>query len=355
MQDKKIKVCIIGAGNISNTRHIPALKKIKNVEILGVISDNIKNIEKTQNKYHFPNQLVVDDPKNNIDKLRNCSWFKDIDAVVIGAPPHQHYPLVKLSLLLDKHVMVEKPMMMNVDECKELIDLAKKKKKIFSVMHNFQFASDMKKLNKIISEKKSDEIQAITEIQFTNRKRRLPVWYNELPLGLFYDEAAHFIYLLEKHAGTVTIENVHATYNINKEATPSTLSVTAKAGNVPVQILMNLNSPICEWYYIVSFEKELYFYDFFKDILIKVPTDNEHYSKDVLKVDLKFTFQYWAKFARNGFRMLAGNLLYGHDEALEVFINSIVNNKPNKDISAEQGMNNVRVLNEIVDKANKNE
>jgi predicted dehydrogenase len=36
---QKINVCIIGGGNISNTRYIPALKKKKNVNILGVTSN----------------------------------------------------------------------------------------------------------------------------------------------------------------------------------------------------------------------------------------------------------------------------------------------------------------------------
>ena len=38
---KTVKFVVVGAGNISNTRHIPALKKIKNAEIVGVISDKI--------------------------------------------------------------------------------------------------------------------------------------------------------------------------------------------------------------------------------------------------------------------------------------------------------------------------
>ena len=42
---QKINVCIIGAGNISNTRHIPALKKNKNVNIAGVVSNKQKNID----------------------------------------------------------------------------------------------------------------------------------------------------------------------------------------------------------------------------------------------------------------------------------------------------------------------
>ena len=46
-----INVCIVGAGNISNTRHIPALKKLKNVNIIGILSDKQKNIDRTLAKW----------------------------------------------------------------------------------------------------------------------------------------------------------------------------------------------------------------------------------------------------------------------------------------------------------------
>lgn len=38
------KICIIGAGNISNTRHIPSLEKIKECKICGIISDERKKL-----------------------------------------------------------------------------------------------------------------------------------------------------------------------------------------------------------------------------------------------------------------------------------------------------------------------
>lgn len=353
MKKDKMKICIVGGGNISNTRHIPALKKLRNVEIVGVLSDNQKSIDRTIKKHKIKNFLLINDPKNDVKKVQKCAWFSEVDAVVIGAPPLQHYPLVHLCLELEKHVLVEKPMMMNEIEAKELIEFAKKKKKIFCVMHNFQYADDMMKLNKIIEEKKYGDILSITEVQFTNRNRRLPKWYNELPLGLFYDEAAHFVYLLEKHAGKIKIENAHAVYNKNKEATPLLLNVTAQAGNVPVQMLLNMNSPVCQWYYIVNFEKNLLFYDFFKDILVNLPTDNEHLGKDVLKNDFIFTFQYWRKFIRNGIKMFSGNLLYGHDAVIKSYVNSIIQNKVDKNISADQGLKNVITLNEIIERVNK--
>lgn len=43
----KIKICIIGAGNISNTRHIPAILQNEDMQIVGIISDEKKKIVRT--------------------------------------------------------------------------------------------------------------------------------------------------------------------------------------------------------------------------------------------------------------------------------------------------------------------
>ncbi len=349
----KINVCIIGAGNISNTRHIPSLKRLKSkVNIVGIISDKEKNIKRTQDKWHIKNTLLLSgDYKKDLELLKNCEWFKDVDAVAIGTPPHKHYSTVKLALTMNKHTLVEKPMMMNKKECDEMIELAKKQKKQFAVMHNFQFARQMQKLTEIIDSKEYGNIVSVTEVQFTNKDRRLPEWYNELPLGLFYDEAAHFIYLLQRHCGEIKVVNACKIDDNPKVATPLTLNADCVAGKVPVHMMLNFNSPICEWYYIVNFKKCLFVYDFFKDILIKVNTDNQHLSKDILKNDFKYTFDYWGKFVGNGFRMISGNLLYGQEVVFEKYINGILTGKYDKDIQAEKGRETVIAMNDIVNEA----
>jgi predicted dehydrogenase len=354
MSNNKTKICIVGAGNISNTRHIPALKRIPDAEIVGVLSNKVDKAKQTAERNSIPNwDEITGFDTAGIAKLKKLSWVKKVDAVVIGAPPRMHFSLVELFLNLDKHVLVEKPMMMSRKESQQLIDLAKKKGKIFYVMHNFQYADKMRKLNEIISSKKYGDIASITEVQFTNHDRRLPEWYNDLPMGLFYDEAAHFAYLLERHAGTLRIDNSYAVYaNDKSEQTPITLTVNATAGDVPVTMMLNFHSPVCEWYYIVNFKKRIYVYDFFKDILIGLPTDNEHYAKDILSNSLRYTLQYWIQFVTNGFKMVTGRLLYGHDYVLGSFINATKGGAIDSNLIAENGLNNVTSINEIVSKAN---
>ncbi len=351
---KKLKIAIIGAGNISNTRHIPALKKNKNVEIYGVISNNQKNIIKTTNKHKIKNYLLLSDNEKDIFKeMSNCKWFKETNAVVIGAPPQKHFCLAKAALKNNKHVLIEKPMTMNINESNELIILAKEKNKNLCVMHNFQFSSGIKKLEEMINKNKLGEIVSICETQFTNRNRRLPDWYNELPLGLFYDEAPHFIYLLEKFGGEIKIKNVYIEESKDThENTPIFINISLVTKQYPANIFINFNSPICEWLFIVCCTKKIGIYDLFKDILVILPTDKEHYAVDILKNSFSYTFQYWWGFIKNGFKMIGGNLLYGHDILISKFVSAILEDKIiSNNFSGVQGQNNIRCLNDIIIKA----
>ena len=346
----KIKVCIIGAGNISNTRHIPSLLKNKDFEIVGMISDEQKKIDRTSHNYQFiPNKLLIDSSRNIEEQLKQCNWFvSGVDAVIIGVPPKQHFPMVKASLLLKKHTLIEKPMMMNEEECNIVIEIAKKNNLIFNVMHSFQYSNGIMEMDRRFKSGEFGELQSILELQLTNRKRRLPVWYNDLPLGLYYDEAAHFFYGARRFGGKLEVLNAHAQYNKETDNTPKFIQAQLKAGETPVQMYMNFNSPICEWMILLICDKKIAIYDYFKDILIVLKNDNQHLAKDVLKTSLNFTLQFWMGFIKNGFRMISKNLLYGHERCVKIFADSIRTNKVNFELSPQLGREVVVAMNEVI-------
>ena len=182
----KFRICVIGAGNITNTRHIPAILKNKRCELVGVISDMQEKINRTNKKYNIKNTLVLDNNKSIEEQLRACNWFMEgVDAVVVGTPPKQHFPIVKATLELKKHTLIEKPMMMNIEESEVVIEIARRNNVILNVMHTFQFSNGMLDISKRFENGEFGKVESILEIQLTNRKRRLPKWYNDLPLGLF--------------------------------------------------------------------------------------------------------------------------------------------------------------------------
>jgi scyllo-inositol 2-dehydrogenase (NADP+) len=222
-------------------------------------------------------------------------------------------------------------------------------------MHNFQFTSGIKRLEKLISEGDLGEIVSFYEVQLTNRRRRLPEWYMDLPLGLFFDEAPHFIYMLEKFGGPLKIDESFAYHGPDKaDNTPELLNVSLKAGKYPANIFLNFNSPVCEWYFVVCGDRKIAYYDLFKDILIVLPSDNEHYAPDVLKNSLRTTWQYWTGFVKNGFRMVRGNLLYGHEDVMRKYIDAIANGASVEEvINSESGKRTVVYMQAIVHGAKK--
>ncbi len=65
---------------------------------------------------------------------------RNIDAVVISTTPEPtHYPIAKESLLAGKHVLLEKPMALELWEADELIALAREKKLLFTIGYSQRF------------------------------------------------------------------------------------------------------------------------------------------------------------------------------------------------------------------------
>jgi len=50
----------------------------------------------------------------------------NLDAVIIATGVGSHYPMAKAALLAGKHTFIEKPMASSVEQCEELVELAKK-------------------------------------------------------------------------------------------------------------------------------------------------------------------------------------------------------------------------------------
>jgi len=74
----------------------------------------------------------------------------DVEAVALATPLFTHYPLAKLALEADKHVLIEKPLATSVKECEELAALAADRKRMVMVDHTFVFTGAVRKIHEII-------------------------------------------------------------------------------------------------------------------------------------------------------------------------------------------------------------
>ena len=114
-QSKHIqRIGIIGTGRIAE-RFIPEAKLVSGVSAQGVYNPN------TESAVRFAKKWEID----SYDSLE--VFYEAVDAVYIASPHETHYTYIKSALEHGKHVLCEKPMVLQKVQAEEMFALAKEK------------------------------------------------------------------------------------------------------------------------------------------------------------------------------------------------------------------------------------
>lgn len=76
-----------------------------------------------------------------------------IELVVITTPNTLHYSMARQALEAGKHVVLEKPFTVTVEEAKELIKIAEKEKRMLTVFHNRRWDGDFLTIKQLLDKK----------------------------------------------------------------------------------------------------------------------------------------------------------------------------------------------------------
>ena len=84
-----------------------------------------------------------------------------VEAVAIAAPASEHYELARKCLLADKHVFVEKPLALHLEDGRRLVELAHSRKRLLMVGHILQYHPAILKLKELITQGELGKINYI--------------------------------------------------------------------------------------------------------------------------------------------------------------------------------------------------
>src|SRR5438309_2051815 len=114
----KLRIGIVGAGNIVRTRHLPGLKRNADVEIVAVSNTTYESSE----KFCAENCPSATPMQNWADLLA----LPDLDIIWIGTPPYMHSAVTISALEAGKHVFCQARMSMDVVESEEMLAASKR-------------------------------------------------------------------------------------------------------------------------------------------------------------------------------------------------------------------------------------
>ncbi|HEY2840191.1 MAG TPA: Gfo/Idh/MocA family oxidoreductase [Pirellulales bacterium] len=112
----KIGVGLVGSQFIT-TQHYEALMPVPDAEVLAVASPTIEHVRGFAEKRRIPHWFV---------DYRQMFELPEIQLVVLGLPNYLHCEAVVAAAASGKHVVLEKPMAMNLAECDQMIDACRR-------------------------------------------------------------------------------------------------------------------------------------------------------------------------------------------------------------------------------------
>ena len=118
----KIRIGLIGAGNIAQNAHIPAYLNQKDVELVAVCDFNKARADEVKEKYGMKHASY------SIEEVAN---WDDVDAVSVCTWNNAHAEAVIAAAKAGKHILCEKPMAMTVEQTLEMEKAVKANGKVY--------------------------------------------------------------------------------------------------------------------------------------------------------------------------------------------------------------------------------
>ena len=144
----KPKIAVIGSGSWG-FNHVRTFYTLQDCELVGVSDLVGKNLQRVRKQ--FP-EIVFE--KNYQEFTKN----PEIDAIVVSTSAETHFQIAKDALLSGKHCFVEKPITLNIEEAKGLVDLAKEKNLTLMVGHLLLYHSAIEYLKKLVDKKSIGDV-----------------------------------------------------------------------------------------------------------------------------------------------------------------------------------------------------
>ena len=123
-----LRVAVAGCG-VQGREHVRNLLKLPDVDLVALSDSNIAACSRLRDEELVPQGR----PCSVFHTLEEQLRLARLDAVVIATPHYLHYPEAKAALEAGVHVLVEKPMVTSTRHARQLINLARRRKRVLAI------------------------------------------------------------------------------------------------------------------------------------------------------------------------------------------------------------------------------
>jgi len=246
------KVCVVGAGNWGKN-HIRTLNE------LGALGGIVDANEDLLNQFSKQNPGI-----NVFSELNVALSQSEFTGFTVATPAESHYIVAKTIIEAKKHILIEKPLTLNIDDAENLVKLAADNNVNLMVGHVLLFHPAITKIKELITDGKIGKLQYV----YSNRLNLGQVRTEE---NVFWSLAPHdisiFQYFIEDFPTQMT---AHGSTFLQKGIHDSTLTILEYPNNINGHIFVSWLHPFKEHrLVVVGSEGMISFEDSAKDKPLK--------------------------------------------------------------------------------------
>jgi len=141
-QTNKPRLGIIGAGAISRRAHLPVYNNMTEVEVVALADRDERVLQQTAEEFKI---------RWRYTDYRELLKDKRVDIAVICTPTPLHYEIIMEAIAQGKHILVEKPMVLDLKEAVEIYKKIRQTKLKLCVVQNHRFNINVLSAKKRIS------------------------------------------------------------------------------------------------------------------------------------------------------------------------------------------------------------
>ncbi|HEX6940356.1 MAG TPA: Gfo/Idh/MocA family oxidoreductase [Longimicrobiales bacterium] len=130
----EVRAAILGTGAIAQIVHLPILNALDGVDVVAVCDVDRPKATAIANRFEVPRVFRSDE---------EVFASRDVDAVVICTPSHLHERQAVAALEAGKHVLVERPLALDADGARRVVEAAERAGRTLMVAMNNRYRPDV--------------------------------------------------------------------------------------------------------------------------------------------------------------------------------------------------------------------
>ena len=184
MAKKDLKVGVVGCGRVAEMRHLPVLSEIAGVEVSALADSDPKRLYMIGKKFGISHRY---------SEFEQLVAQPDLDIVAVCVPANYHAEVAIAALKNDKHLFIEKPLALSLDDCGAIIEKVRPGQHA-TVGFNLRHHRLIHHAQRLISEEITGLIGAIRSTH-TGYHSTVPTWRERRRTGggVLYEQAVHHI------------------------------------------------------------------------------------------------------------------------------------------------------------------